>query len=59
MTDLRIDPRMDSGATLHAGGVPNDLLRSARFRLEREAHWRQLDGLVSAGGGGRCGSAHL
>ncbi len=47
MTDLRIDPRMDSGATLHAGGVQNDLLRSARFRLEREAHWRQLDQLVS------------
>ena len=47
MTDLRIDPRMDSGATLYAGGVPNDLLRSARFRLEREAHWRKLDALVS------------
>lgn len=47
MTDLRIDPRMDSGATLYAGAVPNDLLRSARFRLEREAHWRKLDALVS------------
>lgn len=47
MTDLRIDPRMDSGTTPYAGGVPNDLLRSARFRLEREAHWRQLDALVT------------
>jgi uncharacterized membrane protein SpoIIM required for sporulation len=47
MTDLRIEPRMDSGATFPAGGAQTDLLRSARFRLEREAHWRELDGLVT------------
>lgn len=47
MTDIAIDDRIDSGATLYAGAVQNDLLRSARFRLEREAHWRQLDELVT------------
>ncbi|MBX4940604.1 stage II sporulation protein M [Rhizobium binae] len=44
--DIGIDGRIDSGATLSAGAVPSDLLRSARFRLEREGHWRQLDELV-------------
>jgi uncharacterized membrane protein SpoIIM required for sporulation len=47
MTAFGIDDRVDGGATTaHAGAVPHDLLRSARFRLEREAHWRQLDELV-------------
>ncbi|RUL95947.1 stage II sporulation protein M [Rhizobium chutanense] len=45
--DIGIDGRMDSGATVNAGAVQNDTLRSARFRLEREAHWRQLDELVT------------
>lgn len=30
-----------------AAGEPRDLLRSARFRLEREAHWQRLDLLVT------------
>ena len=46
MTDIGIDGRIDRGAALSASAVPNDLLRSARFRLERETHWRQLDELV-------------
>ncbi|PDT04774.1 hypothetical protein CO666_08510 [Rhizobium chutanense] len=45
--DIGIDGRIDGGATVNAGGVQNDTLRSARFRLEREAHWRQLDELVT------------
>ena len=47
MSDIRIDDRIDGGERFKAGAAPNDLLRSARFRLEREAHWRQLDELVS------------
>ncbi|MFL5017458.1 MAG: stage II sporulation protein M [Rhizobium sp.] len=45
--DIGIDGRMDRGATVNVGAVQNDTLRSARFRLEREAHWRQLDELVT------------
>lgn len=47
MMDIGIDGRIDSSATVNAGAVQNDTLRSARFRLEREAHWRQLDELVT------------
>ncbi len=47
MMDIGIDGRMDSGGAVDAGAVQNDTLRSARFRLEREAHWRQLDELVT------------
>lgn len=47
MMDIGIDGRMDRGATVNVGAVQNDTLRSARFRLEREAHWRQLDELVT------------
>lgn len=47
MMDIGIDGRMDKGATVNVGAVQNDTLRSARFRLEREAHWRQLDELVT------------
>ncbi|MGO8330297.1 stage II sporulation protein M, partial [Rhizobium ruizarguesonis] len=45
--DIGIDGRMDRGAKVNVGAVQNDTLRSARFRLEREAHWRQLDELVT------------
>ncbi|PDT18783.1 hypothetical protein CO670_01450 [Rhizobium sp. J15] len=45
--DIGIDGRIDAGATVNVGAVQNDTLRSARFRLEREAHWRQLDQLVT------------
>ncbi|OWV70459.1 hypothetical protein ATY77_16985 [Rhizobium sp. R634] len=45
--DIGIDGRIDTGATVNVGAVQNDTLRSARFRLEREAHWRQLDQLVT------------
>ncbi|MBW8791639.1 MAG: stage II sporulation protein M, partial [Rhizobium leguminosarum] len=45
--DIGIDGRMDGGATVNLGAVQNDTLRSARFRLERETHWRQLDELVT------------
>ena len=47
MMDIGIDGRIDAGATVNVGAVQNDTLRSARFRLEREAHWRQLDQLVT------------
>ncbi|MCV9946258.1 stage II sporulation protein M [Rhizobium sp. WYCCWR 11279] len=45
--DIGIDGRMDKGATVNVSASHNDTLRSARFRLEREAHWRQLDELVT------------
>ncbi|OWV84109.1 hypothetical protein ATY78_05195 [Rhizobium sp. R635] len=45
--DIGIDGRVDTGAAANVGAVQNDTLRSARFRLEREAHWRQLDELVT------------
>ncbi|MBY3050117.1 MULTISPECIES: stage II sporulation protein M [Rhizobium] len=45
--DIGIDGRLDKSATVNLGASQNDTLRSARFRLEREAHWRQLDELVT------------
>ncbi|RXT25384.1 hypothetical protein B5P46_14960 [Rhizobium leguminosarum] len=45
--DIGIDGRIEKGIAANAAAVQNDTLRSARFRLEREAHWRQLDELVT------------
>lgn len=47
MTDIEIGDSIDKGTTTDAGTVQNDMLRSARFRLERETHWRRLDQLVT------------
>ncbi len=47
MMDLGIDGRTETGASVDVGAIQTDLLRSARFRMEREAHWRQLDELVT------------
>ncbi|MBX5049104.1 stage II sporulation protein M [Rhizobium lentis] len=45
--DIDIDERMATSATVNLGAGQNDMLRSARFRVERETHWRQLDELVT------------
>lgn len=47
MMDIGIDGRIDQRSTVNAGAAQNDMLRSARFRVERETHWRQLDELVT------------
>lgn len=38
---------MNTGTPLDKDASQADLLRSARFRMEREAHWRRLDALVT------------
>ncbi|WP_184471641.1 stage II sporulation protein M [Rhizobium esperanzae] len=45
--DIGIDGRIDRPPTAETGAGQTDMLRSARFRVEREAHWRQLDELVT------------
>ncbi len=47
MTDISIDDRIDMGAAAATGAAQSDMLRSARFRVERETHWRELDQLVA------------
>lgn len=47
MTDIVIDDRIDMNTTVNVAATQNDTLRSARFRIEREAHWRRLDELVT------------
>ncbi len=47
MTDISIDDRIDMGARPDTAAVQTDMLRSARFRVERESHWRRLDQLVT------------
>ncbi|MEZ2221625.1 stage II sporulation protein M [Rhizobium sp. RCC_161_2] len=47
MTEIEIDDSIEMGMTVNTGATQNDTLRSARFRLERETHWRRLDGLVT------------
>ncbi|NLS01026.1 stage II sporulation protein M [Rhizobium sp. P38BS-XIX] len=47
MTDIGIDDRITMSATVDPAVQQTDLLRSARFRLERETHWRRLDELVT------------
>ncbi|AJC81700.1 hypothetical protein IE4803_PA00055 (plasmid) [Rhizobium etli bv. phaseoli str. IE4803] len=47
MSDIGIDGRTETGAPANGGAIQADMLRSARFRMEREAHWRQLDELVT------------
>lgn len=47
MMDIGIGDRRDMGATVNVGAIQTDMLRSARFRVERETHWRQLDDLVT------------
>ncbi|MBX5012284.1 stage II sporulation protein M [Rhizobium lentis] len=45
--DIDIDERMATSETVNFGAGQSDMLRSARFRVERETHWRQLDELVT------------
>lgn len=47
MMDIRIDDRKDVETVVNAGLPQADTLRSARFRMEREAHWRRLDEFVT------------
>ena len=41
MTDIGIDGTKDVETAVNAGSPQTDMLRSARFRMERETHWRR------------------
>lgn len=47
MRDIVNGDRTEMDAAVNAGVTQNDLFRSARFRIERESHWRRLDELVT------------
>ncbi len=47
MRDMVNGDSIELDATVNAGVMQNDLFRSARFRIERESHWRRLDELVT------------
>lgn len=52
MSDIAVDEKVNmdgvrSPEPVAPVAAQNDMLRSARFRVEREAHWRNLDDLVT------------